>query len=77
MATVAGDTLKILYMFLYDFGGFRLVECSYHVFTWGSMSQFRLNTTKNVPFGNAIGFKIANDRRNFADHNFSHLEISL
>ena len=26
-------SFKILYMLLYDFGGFRLVECSYHVFT--------------------------------------------
>ena len=42
-------SFKILYMLLYDFGGFRLVECSYHVFTWGLMSQFCL--TKNVPFG--------------------------
>ena len=41
---------KILYMLFYDFGGFRLVECSYHVFTWGLMSQFCLST-KNVPFG--------------------------
>ena len=41
---------KILYMLLYDFGGFRLVECSYHVFTWGLMSQFCLST-KSVPFG--------------------------
>ena len=43
-------SFKILYMLLYDFGGFRLVECSYHVFTWGLMSQFCLST-KNVPFG--------------------------
>ena len=43
-------SFKILHMLLYDFGGFRLVECSYHVFTWGLMSQFCLST-KNVPFG--------------------------
>ena len=43
-------SFKILYMLLYDFGGFRLVECSYHVFTWGLMSQFCLSI-KNVPFG--------------------------
>ena len=43
-------SFKILYMLLYDLGGFRLVECSYHVFTWGLMSQFCLST-KNVPFG--------------------------
>ena len=43
-------SFKILYMLLYDFGGFWLVECSYHVFTWGLMSQFCLST-KNVPFG--------------------------
>ena len=45
-------SFKILCMLLYDFGGFRLVECSYmyHVFTWGLMSQFCLST-KNVPFG--------------------------
>ena len=34
------ESFKILYMLLYDFGGFRLVECSHHVFTWGLMSQF-------------------------------------
>ena len=39
-------------MLLYDFGGFRLVECSYHVFTWGMMSQFCLSMN-NVPFGTA------------------------
>ena len=39
-------------MLLYDLGGFRLVECSYHVFTWGLMSQFCLSM-KNVPFGTA------------------------
>ena len=43
-------SFKIFHMLLYDFGGFRLVECSYHVFTWGLMSQFCLRT-KNVPFG--------------------------
>ena len=37
-------SFKILYMLLYEFGGFRLVECSYRVFTWGSMSQFCLST---------------------------------
>ena len=36
-------------MLLYHLGGFRLVECSYHVFTWGLMSQFCVST-KNVPF---------------------------
>ena len=43
-------SFKILYMLLYDFGGFGQVECSYHVFTWDLMSQFCLST-KNVPFG--------------------------
>ena len=39
-------SFKILYMLLYDFGGFRIVECSYHVFTGGLMSQLCLSTKK-------------------------------
>ena len=43
-----GCAIRILHSV--GFGGFGIVECSHHVFTWGLMSQFCLST-KNVPFG--------------------------